>query len=191
MFALLFVAALIGQTAAAPASCWTKIAPRTQFGAPDQVRDLQTRVKAGGCEVIGLAWTTTAAPSQESVLLWEAKPQVLWRLTMDRQGPRWEKWAGASKERILADNAADGFTLGAYSQGKGSRGDLDVRRRIREAARARDVRCGAAGELQRPHASRQCSGVSDQVRRLILPPALLLRARPRLRSDTVKRVRCI
>ena len=104
MFALLFVAALIGQTQAAPASCWTKIAPRAQYGASDQVRDLQNRVKAGGCEVIGLAWTTTAAPSQESVLLWEAKPQTLWRLTMDRQGPRWEKWGGASSERILADN---------------------------------------------------------------------------------------
>ncbi len=104
MFAVLFVAALIGQTQAAPASCWTKIAPRAQYSASDQIRDLQIRVKAGGCEVIGLAWTTTAAPSQESLLLWEAKPQTLWRLTMDRQGPRWEKWGGASRERILADN---------------------------------------------------------------------------------------
>ena len=138
---------------------------------------MQNRVKAGGCEVIGLAWTTTAAPSQESVLLWEAKPQTLWRLTMDRQGPRWEKWGGASRERILADNAADGFTLGAYESGQGTRGDLDVRRRIREAARPRDVRCRAAGELQRPHAGRQQSGISDQVRRLILPPPSLLVAR--------------
>ena len=119
MFALLFVAALIGQTQAAPGKCWTKVAPRAQYGASDQVRDLQNRVKAGGCEVIGLAWTTTAAASQESVLLLETKPQTLWRLTMDRQGPRWEKWGGASREGILADNAADGFTLGAYSQGKG------------------------------------------------------------------------
>jgi hypothetical protein len=119
VFALLFVAALIGQTQAAPASCWTKIGPRAQYGASDQVRDLQNRVKGGGCEVIGLAWTTTAAPSQESVLLWEAKPQTLWRLTMDPQGPRWERWSGASRERILGDNPGDGFTLGAYNQGKG------------------------------------------------------------------------
>ena len=119
MFALLFLAALIGQTQAAPADCWTKVAARPEYTASDQVRDLQSRVKVGGCEVVGLAWTTTAKPPQESVLLWESKPQILWRLTMDRQGPRWEKWSGASKERILADSPADGFTLGAFSQGKG------------------------------------------------------------------------
>ena len=99
--------------------CWTKIAPRAQYSASDQVRDLQGRIKAGGCDVIGLAWATRAASAQESALLWEAKPQTLWRLKIDSQGPQWEKWGGASRERILADTPADGFTLGAYSQGKG------------------------------------------------------------------------
>ena len=118
MFELLLAVALIGQ-AHETASCWTKVAARPDYTASDQVRDLQSRVKVSGCEVVGLAWATTAKPPQESVLLWESKPQTLWRLTMDRQGPRWEKWSGASKERILADNPGDGFTLGAFSQGKG------------------------------------------------------------------------
>ena len=119
MFELLLAVALIGQAHETAASCWTKVAARPEYTASDQVRDLQSRVKVSGCEVVGLAWTTTAKPPQESVLLWESKPQTLWRLTMDRQGPRWEKWSGASKARILADNPADGFTLGPLSQGKG------------------------------------------------------------------------
>jgi hypothetical protein len=116
VFELLLAAALIGQ---AHDACWTKIAARPEYSAADQVRDLQGRVKAGGCEVIGLAWETTAKPSQQSVLLWESKPQTLWRLTIDAGGPRWEKWSGATNAQILADSPADGFTLGAYTQGKG------------------------------------------------------------------------
>ena len=188
MFELLLAVALIGQAHETAASCWTKVAARPEYTASDQVRDLQSRVKVSGCEVVGLAWTTTAKPPQESVLLWESKPQTLWRLTMDRQGPRWEKWSGASKERILADNPADGFTLGAFEPRQRARGNLDVRRRLREAACPRDVRCRAAGELQRPRASRQHSGIPDQVRRLMLPvPAWP--SRLALPSDTVKRVR--
>lgn len=119
MFELLFAVALIGQAHDAPGSCWTKIAARPEYSAADQVRDLQSRLKTSGCDVVGLTWATTAKPPQESVLLWESKPQTLWRLTMDARGPRWEKWIGATKERILADNPADGFTLGAYTEGKG------------------------------------------------------------------------
>jgi hypothetical protein len=118
MVELLLAVALIGQAHTA-GDCWTKIAPRPQYSASDQVRDLQGRIKSGGCDVIGLAWTTRGAPAQESALVWESKPQTLWRLKVDKQGPEWEKWSGATRERILADNPADGFTLGAYSQGKG------------------------------------------------------------------------
>lgn len=118
MFPLLLAVALIGQSSANPGRCWTSLSSRPQYAAPDQVRDLQGRVKAGGCEVIGLAWTS-AAPVQHLLLLWDAKEQTLWRLKIEGQSSRWEKWSGASRERILADNAADGFTLGTSSQGKG------------------------------------------------------------------------
>jgi len=40
-------------------------------------------------------------------------------VTMEGRAPRWERWASASKARVLADNPADGFTLGARTEGKG------------------------------------------------------------------------
>jgi len=114
---LLLAFALVGQSQAD--GCWTKVAPRPQYSASDQVRDLQSRIKTAGCDVVGLAFTTTGATAQESALVWESKPQTLWLLRVDKQGPRWEKWSGATRERILADNPADGFTLGTHTQGKG------------------------------------------------------------------------
>jgi hypothetical protein len=119
VFELLLAVALIGQGHVAPDSCWTKMAARAAYSASDQVRDLQSRLAAGACDVVGLTWATTGKPPQESVLLWESRLQTLWRLTMEARGPRWEKWSGASRARILADNPADGFTLGAYTQGQG------------------------------------------------------------------------
>jgi hypothetical protein len=124
VFPLLLAVALIAQSSVEPARCWTSVSGRPQYTAADQVRDLQSLVKAGGCDVVGLAWTSAApaapaAPAQHLVVLWDAKEQILWRLKMEGQSPRWEKWSGASKERILADNPADGFTLGTFSQGKG------------------------------------------------------------------------
>jgi hypothetical protein len=117
VLAVLIAVAIIGQANAAPDACWTKLPSRPQFTAADQVRNLQAHIKSAACDVVGLAWTTS--PTQQGLLLWEAKPQTLWRVTMDGQAARWEKWAGASKARLLADNPADGFTLGASSQGKG------------------------------------------------------------------------
>jgi hypothetical protein len=119
VFELLLAVALIGQAHDAPGNCWTTIPARSEYSAADQVRDLQSRLKTGACDAVGLTWATTAKPPQHSVLLWDSKADTLWRLTMDASGPRWEKWAGATRARILADNPADGFTLGAYTQGKG------------------------------------------------------------------------
>jgi hypothetical protein len=117
VLAVLIAVAIIGQANAAPDACWTKLPSRPQFTAADQVRNLQAHIKSAACDVVGLAWTTS--PTQQGLLLWEAKPQTLWRLTMDGPAARWEKWAGASRARLLADNPADGFTLGVYTQGKG------------------------------------------------------------------------
>ena len=117
MLAVLIAMAMFGQTNAAPAACWTKLPSRPQFTAADQVRELQTHIKSAGCDVVGVAWTRS--PTQQGLLLWEAKPQTLWRVTMDGPAARWEKWTGASRTRLLADAPADGFTLGAYTQGKG------------------------------------------------------------------------
>jgi hypothetical protein len=114
---LLLAFALIGQSHTD--DCWTSIAPRPQYSASDQVRDLQGRIKTTRCDVVGLAWTTAGGTAQQLAIVWESKLQTLWRLTVDKQGPRWEKWSGATRERILADNPADGFTLGPYIQGKG------------------------------------------------------------------------
>ena len=120
MFASLAAVALVLQThaAAAPAACWSSLGSRPAYSASDQVRDFQTRLKAGGCDVIGVAWSTTT-PAQQGLILWEGKQEILWRVTVEKQTVRWEKWAGASRQRILADNPADGFTLGVRSQGRG------------------------------------------------------------------------
>jgi hypothetical protein len=117
VLAVLIVLAMIGQTNAAPAACWSKLTPPAPFTAADQVRHLQAHIKAAGCGVVGVTWSASA--NQHVLLLWESKPQTLWRVTMDGQAARWEKWAAASKARVLADNPADGFTLGTYTQGRG------------------------------------------------------------------------
>ena len=121
MLPLLVLAAALfaGQPAVKPASCWTTLEPRAEYAAAQQVRDLQARVKAGACDVIGTAWTSKATAAPHNLILWDGKQQTLWRVTVDRQAVRWEKWTGASRERILVDDPGDGFTLGAYSQGKG------------------------------------------------------------------------
>jgi hypothetical protein len=119
VFALLAALALAAQThTAAPAACWSSLGDRPAYIPSDQVRDLQTRLKAGGCDVIGVAWSTKTPP-QQSLILWDGKQEMLWRVTVEKQAVRWEKWAGASRQRMLADDPADGFTLGARSQGKG------------------------------------------------------------------------
>lgn len=117
MWAVLIAVAMVGQVTPAPAACWTKLSSRPQFTPADQVRELQSRIKTAGCDVVGVAWATSA--TQHGLLLWESKPQTLWRVTMDGQAARWEKWSGATRARILADTPADGFTLGASTQGKG------------------------------------------------------------------------
>jgi hypothetical protein len=120
VWAVLIAIAMSGQAPPAPAACWTTLPSRPQFTAADQVRELQARIQATTCDVVGLSWT--ASPKEQGLLLWESKPQTLWRVTMVGQAARWEKWSGANKTRILADNPADGFSLGAATQGKGRAG---------------------------------------------------------------------
>jgi hypothetical protein len=117
VLAVLIALALTGQANAVPPACWTRITSRPQFTAAQQVRELQGRIKSASCDVIGVTWTTS--PSEHGLLLWESKPQTLWRVTMAGQAARWERWSGASTARLLADEPADGFTLGANTQGKG------------------------------------------------------------------------
>jgi len=120
VFALLVVVALATQArAAVPARCWSSVGPRPEYTSSDQVRDLQATIKAASCDVAGLAWSTKTASPQQHLILWDGTQETLWRVTVEKQAARWEKIAGASRQRLLADDPADGFTLGARSQGKG------------------------------------------------------------------------
>jgi len=119
VFALLAALVLAAQThGAAPSVCWASLGPRAEYAASDQLRDLQARLKSGGCDAIGAAWSTKA-PVQQNLILWDGKQETLWRVTVEKQAVRWEKWAGATRERVLADNPADGFTLGGRTSGTG------------------------------------------------------------------------
>ena len=117
MLALLIAVAMLGQTNAAPSECWIRLPSRPQFTAAEQVRALQSRITSSSCDVAGVTWA--AAPARHALLLWESTSQTLWRVTVDGATARWERWGGASKARILADDPADGFTLGAHTEGKG------------------------------------------------------------------------
>ena len=58
----------------------------------------------------------------QSLLLWDAKQQHLFRVHLEKGLARWEKWTGATQKSILADDPSDGIDLASYSDGKGRAG---------------------------------------------------------------------
>jgi hypothetical protein len=123
---VLFAFSLLAQIQTSKAVCWIEVGARAEYGSTDQVRDLQRHVKSSSCDLLGLAWRIKPIPERESLLLWDAKQQTLFRVHVDGRGAsavvRWEKWTGAAKEKILADNPSDGFDLASYLEGRGKVG---------------------------------------------------------------------
>jgi hypothetical protein len=123
---MLFALSLPIQSQDAKAVCWLEVGLRAEYGSADQVRDLQRYAKTSSCDVFGLAWRIQPIPERNSLLLWDVKHQVLFRVHVEGKGPaaavRWEKWTGAARERILADDPADGFDLASYLEGRGKVG---------------------------------------------------------------------
>lgn len=113
---------LMLQAKSATIPCWTNVETRMAYSSSDQVRDLQQRVKNNSCAFVAMAWSTKAAPQQQSVLLWDPKEHLIFRIHVERGTARWEKWTGATKERILADDPADGLDQASYSDGTGRAG---------------------------------------------------------------------
>jgi hypothetical protein len=110
MYFLILALFVAMQSRRAAPACWTNVETRVTYGSSDQLRDLQRRVKSTSCHFIALAWTTKAIPTEQSLLLWEAKQQLLFRIHVEKGHARWEKWTGATREGILADDPSDGST---------------------------------------------------------------------------------
>jgi hypothetical protein len=54
------------------------------------------------------------------MLLWDAKQQLVFRVHIEGgSDARWERWTGAARERVLADDSSDGFDLASYVEGLG------------------------------------------------------------------------
>jgi hypothetical protein len=98
--------------------CWVDGGLKADFGSENQLRELQRYAKSGTCEVFAMTWRIKMLPQRQSLMLWDLKKQALYRIHVDA-GARWERWSGATKAAILADDASDGLDLPSYSDGQG------------------------------------------------------------------------
>lgn len=116
---------LIQQPQGLKAACWVEVGLKAEYGSGDQIRDLQRYIRSTSCDLFGMAWRIRPIPARQSLLLWDAKLQVLFRVHVEgmvASAVQWEKWTGATKERVLADDPADGFDLASYVDGRGKVG---------------------------------------------------------------------
>jgi hypothetical protein len=117
---------LLAQSQVPKGVCWVEVGFKAEYGSADQVRDLQRHTKNTSCDLFGLAWRIKPIPDRQSLLLWDAKQRVLFRVHIEGKAAsatvRWEKWTGATKEGILADDPSDGFDLASYLEGRGKVG---------------------------------------------------------------------
>jgi hypothetical protein len=107
-------------------ACWQNKGQRELYGSYEQVIDLQNSVKATKCALLALSWRIVmpGGGTRRSFLLWDSAAQTLARVHIESGGPQgrdvyWDKWTGATREQILADDPSDGFDLGRYSTGRG------------------------------------------------------------------------
>jgi hypothetical protein len=126
VLSILFAVSLLAQSQVPKGVCWVEVGLKADYGSSDQVRDLQRHTKNTSCDLFGLAWRIRPIPDRQSLLFWDAKQQVLFRVHIEGKeastAVRWEKWTGATKERILADDPSDGFDLASYLEGRGKAG---------------------------------------------------------------------
>jgi hypothetical protein len=115
----LMTALLLFQPRSTGAVCWVDVGAKAEYTSGDQVRELQRQAKSKSCDVLALAWRVKPIPARQSMLLWDAKQQSLYRVHVEGSASHWEKWSGATKDRILLDDPSDGFDLPSYSEGRG------------------------------------------------------------------------
>lgn len=122
---LLILATLAGlpHHPAPPDACWKDVGLKAEYGSADQLRDLQQFARSGrSCDFYAITWRIRPMPDRRSVLIWDLNRQQLVRIHIESHRPRWERWTGATRRAVLADDPGDGYDYASYTSGSGSAG---------------------------------------------------------------------
>jgi len=104
----------------AAATCWQDEGPQAvgAFNSDAQLALLKSQA-ASSCAMFGATWRENFPYGERfGYLLWDPSEGVLWRLHTGLM-PSWERWSGATRAAIQADDASDGMDLPGYRDGAG------------------------------------------------------------------------
>ena len=141
MTATILLALALGVQAADPAAlCWVDRGARADYGSGEQLAELQQAFRDGTtCQVWAVTWRVQSVPRRTSLLLWDAGREELIRIHLAGGQVEWERWTGATKDRILLDEPSNGIDLPGYVRGGG---------RVAVSPEARDlIQKGAKGRF--------------------------------------------
>jgi hypothetical protein len=118
---ILFSLLLNAQSPPPPAAlCWIDRGNRPDYGTTEQLHELQQAFRDGtSCQVWGVTWRESSVPRRTSFLLWDGGREELLRVAVEDGVVYWERWRGATKDRILLEDPADGIDLPGYVRGSG------------------------------------------------------------------------
>jgi len=94
-----------------------------QYGSFDQIRDLQQFARSNtSCAFFAITWRIRPLPNQRSLVIWDLNRQRLVRIHIDDGHARWERWTGATRRAVIADDPGDGYDYASYTNGSGPAG---------------------------------------------------------------------
>lgn len=119
--------------------CWVDRGSRPDYGATAPFEELQQALHDGTpCKVWAVTWREPAVPRRASVLLWDGGREELVRLSVEGGTVFWERWRGATRDRLLLEDPADGVGLPGVLRGSGPAAvSPEARELIQQGAKGR------------------------------------------------------